>query len=88
MCRRKVRSKGRWWGGGQMEKIYNGQMGEKRFEDEGGGERAALAEAGLDCTVEVYMSEESKEGFTVIRQGASPRMRAAKSSDLWYRLNN
>ena len=34
------------------------------------GERAASAEAGLDCTVEVYMSEESEEGVTVIRQGA------------------
>ena len=32
-------------------------------------ERAALVEAGLDCTVEVYMSEESKEGVTVIRKG-------------------
>ena len=33
------------------------------------GESAALAEAGLDCTVEVYMSEESEEeGVTVIRQ--------------------
>ena len=28
-----------------------------------------LAEAGLDCTVEIYMSEESEEGVTVIRQG-------------------
>ena len=36
-------------------------------------ERAALAEAELDCTVEVYMSEESEEGVTVIRQGGSSK---------------
>ena len=44
-------------------------MGNKRFGDEGWGERSALAEAGLDCTVEVYMSEESEEGVTVIWLG-------------------
>ena len=54
--------------GGQREKIYNGQMGDKRFGDE----RAALAEVGLDYTVEVYMSEEFEEGVTVICQGAAP----------------
>ena len=37
------------------------------------GERTALAEAGLDCTVEVYMSEESNKGVTVIRQGGSSK---------------
>ena len=37
-------------------------MGDKRCEDEG--------DAGVqDCTVEVYMSEESEEGVTVLRQG-------------------
>ena len=39
---------------------------------------------GLDCTVEVYMSEESEEGVTVLRvgtqQGGSSK-RAAKSSE-------
>ena len=35
----------------------------------GWGESAALAEAGLDCTVEVYMSEESEEGVTVLWKG-------------------
>ena len=48
------------------------------------GERAALAERRLDCTVEVYMLEESEEGVTVIRRGgggAAPRVRAAKSSE-------
>ena len=58
-------------GGGkeQREKIYNGQMGDKRFGDEGGEEQRSQRE--LDCTVEVYMSEESEEGVTVIRQGGS-----------------
>ena len=55
--------------GGQREKVYNEQMGDKKFGDA----RAALAEAGLDCTVEVYMSEESEEGVTVIRQGDSSK---------------
>ena len=41
-----------------------------------------LAEAGLDCTVEVYMSEESEEGVIVLRQGAAPRVRTAQSSEL------
>ena len=61
----------RWQG----EKIQNGKTGNKRFEDEGR----------LDCTVEVYMSEESEEGVTMLRvgtqQGAAPGVRAAKSSD-------
>ena len=58
-------------------------MGNKKFGDEGGArERAALAEAGVDCTVEVYISGVSEEGVTVIRQGAAPRVRAAKSSEL------
>ena len=30
---------------------------------------AASVEGGLDCTVEVYMSEEFKESVTVLRQG-------------------
>ena len=32
-------------------------------------ESAALAKGRPDCTVEVYMLEESKEGVTVLRQG-------------------
>ena len=40
-----------------------------------------LAEARLDCTVEVYMSQESEEGVTVIWKGAAPGVRAAKSSE-------
>ena len=46
---------------------------------------AALADKRLDCTVAVYMSEESKERVTVLRvgkqHGAAPRVRAAKSSE-------
>ena len=53
----------------QREKIYNGQMGDKKFGDE----RAALAEAGLNSTVEVYISEKSEEGVTVIRQWSSSK---------------
>ena len=41
-------------------------MGDRRFGDEG--KSAALAERRADCTVEVYMSEESEEGVTVLRQ--------------------
>ena len=52
-------------GRGQREKIYNGQMGDKRFGDEGGA-REQRSQRELDCTVEVYMSEEC---VTVIRQG-------------------
>ena len=33
---------------------------------QGWGESAALAEGGLDCTVEVYMSEESEEGEVTV----------------------
>ena len=43
-------------------------MGDKRFG--GWGESAALA-GGPDCTAEVYMSEESEEGVTVLWQGGS-----------------
>ena len=48
---------------GQSKEIQNGQMGDRRFEDEGG----------PDSTVEVYMSEESEEGVTVLRQGGQLR---------------
>ena len=43
---------------GQREKMMVGPTGDKRFEEEGGSE--VLADEGLDCTVEVYMSEESR----------------------------
>ena len=39
-------------------------------------------EAGPDCTLEVYMSEESEEGVMVLQQGGAPRVRAAKSSEI------
>ena len=59
-----------------------GKWGIRSLKTRVGRERAALAEARLDCTVEVYMSEESEEGVTVIRRGAASRVRAAKSSEL------
>ena len=57
-------------GGAEGEDIEWADGGYKVWR-RGWGERAALAEAGLDCTVEVYMSEESEEGVTVIRQGGN-----------------
>ena len=36
-------------------------------------ECAASVEGGLDCTVEVYVSEDSEEGVTVLRQGGSSK---------------
>ena len=53
-------------------------MGDKRF-----GRESSVSRGGLDCTVEVYMSEKSEEGVRVIQLGgAAPRVRAAKSSEL------
>ena len=37
----------------------------------------SISRGGPDCTVEVYMSEESEEGVTMLRQGAAPRVRAS-----------
>ena len=45
------------------------------------GRECSISRGGPDCTVEVYMSEEFEEGVTVLRQGAAPRVRAAKSSE-------
>ena len=49
------------------------------------GQECSISRGGLDCTVEVCMSEKSKEEVTVLRvgtqQGAAPRLRAAKSSE-------
>ena len=46
------------------------------------GRKCSISRGGPDCTVEVYMSEESEEGVTVLRQGgAASRVRAAKSSE-------
>ena len=50
---------------GHKEKVQNELTGDRRFEDEG----AALADKGLDYTVEVYMSEKSKERVTVLQVG-------------------
>ena len=35
------------------------------------GRECCFSRGGPDCTVEVYMSEESEEGVTVLRQGGS-----------------
>ena len=44
------------------------------------GRECSISRGGPDRTLEVYMSEESEEGVTVLRQGgAAPRVRAAKS---------
>ena len=40
---------------GQREKIYNRQMGDRKFGDEGRRE-CGISKGGPDCTVEVYMS--------------------------------
>ena len=46
------------------------------------GRECSISRGGPDCTVEVYMSGESEEVVTVLRQGgAVPRVRAAKSSE-------
>ena len=42
---------------GEREKIQNGQMRDKRL-----GQECCINRGGPDCTVEVYMSEESEEG--------------------------
>ena len=51
-------------------------MGIKRFGNEGGAKVQHL-QRGSDCTVEVYMLEESK----CYGRGAAPTVRAAKSSE-------
>ena len=44
------------------------------------GRECSVSRGGSDCTVEVYVSEESEEGVTAA--GAAPRVRAAKSSEV------
>ena len=70
---------------GQREKIQKGPTGNKKFEDEGEVGSVALADEGLDCTVELYMSEDSEERVTVLRvgtqQGGSSKSIAVKSSE-------
>ena len=61
---------------GQREKIQNGQMGIKGLET-GVGRKCSISRGRLDCTVEVYISEESYERVTVLqvatRQGGSSK---------------
>ena len=42
------------------------------------GGSAALAKGSPDCTVEVYMSEESEEGVTVLQPGGSSRIESCQ----------
>ena len=37
------------------------------------GRECSISRGGLDCTVEVYMSKESEEEVTVLRQGSSSK---------------
>ena len=37
------------------------------------GRECSTSRGGADCTLEVYMSEESEEGVTVLRQGGSSK---------------
>ena len=54
---------------GQRAKVYSGEVRDKRFGDECGRRVQHLWRGGgADCTVEVYVSEESEEGVTVLRQ--------------------
>ena len=57
-----------------------GRLGDKRFGDEGGTREQLWQRQGL-IVQEVYMSEESEERVTVLRQGEAPGVRAAKSSE-------
>ena len=66
---------------GQREKIRNGPTVDKRFEDEVGRE-CSISREGLDCTVEVYMSEESEEGVTVLQQGSSSKSESCQEGKL------
>ena len=43
------------------------------------GQECCISRGGSDCTVEVYVLEESEEGVTA--GGEDPRVRAAKSSE-------
>ena len=55
-------------GGGRGKRYIMSRWGIRGLETS-----AALAEAGLDYTVEVYVSEESEEGVTVLWQGGSSK---------------
>ena len=49
--------------------MQNEQKRDKRFKDEGGEGEQYQQRGDPDCTVEVYMSEESEEEVTVLRVG-------------------
>ena len=43
------------------------------------GRECCISRGGPDCTIEVYMSEESEESHSVMAGGGSSKVRAAKS---------
>ena len=64
-------------GGGRGRRYIMGRWGIKGLETRVGRE-SSVSRGGLDCTVEVYMSEESEEGVTVIRQGSSSKIESCQ----------
>ena len=59
-------------GGGAEGEDIEWADGDKRFGDESGRE-SSISRGGARLHREIYMSEESKEGVTVIRQGGSSK---------------
>ena len=55
-------------GEGAEGKDINGQMGDKRFKDEGGA-GVQHYQRGPNCILEIYMSGEYEEEVTVLRVG-------------------
>ena len=48
------------------------------------GRECSISRGGeADCTVEVYMSEESEEGVTVLRQGGSSKSESCQELRIW-----
>ena len=58
--------------GGRGRTYRMGRWGIRGLETRVGRE-CSISRGGLNCTVEVYMSEESEEGVTVIPQGGSSK---------------
>ena len=54
------------------QRMTIGRWGKRSLETRVGQE-CSISRGKPDCTVEVYMSEESEEGVTVLRQGGQPR---------------
>ena len=68
--------------GGHGKELYNGQMGDKKFGDEGG-KSAALAEGGRISQWRYTCRRSPRRGESqCYSRGAAPRVRAAKSSEV------